>query len=47
MKTQLRKEGFDPNVIQDRLYYFNAAKGQFDPLTPAVYADICSGKLRL
>lgn len=47
-KTELRKEGFDPNAITDRLLYSNpAAQGKYAPLTPAVYADICSGKIRV
>lgn len=46
-KVQLREEGFDPNVVKDRLYYFNASKGQYEVITPSVYADICSGKIRI
>ncbi|KAL8596763.1 hypothetical protein ACOMHN_053859 [Nucella lapillus] len=46
-KTELRSEGFDPNSVNDRLLYFNSSKGKYTPVTPSVYSDICSGKIRL
>lgn len=47
MKTDLRKEAFDPNKIRDRLYYFNAVAGRYQPLTPSIYAGICNGTVRI
>ncbi|XP_067662687.1 long-chain fatty acid transport protein 4-like [Haliotis asinina] len=46
-KTDLRKEGYNPNTVKDRLYYMNAKAGMFQPVTPQVYRDICDAKIRL
>ncbi|KAJ8726237.1 hypothetical protein PYW07_000935 [Mythimna separata] len=44
-KLQYQKEGFDPDVIKDPLYF---RMGQdFVPITPQLYTDICTGKLKL
>ncbi|XP_046376251.2 long-chain fatty acid transport protein 4-like [Haliotis rufescens] len=45
-KTDLRKEGYDPNGVKDRLYYMNAKAGMFQPITQQVYKDICDTKIR-
>ncbi|KAI5742627.1 hypothetical protein M8J77_009376 [Diaphorina citri] len=45
-KLDLQKEGFDPNVIQDRLYYLSS-KGVYEELTPEVYKDLVQGNIRL
>ncbi len=46
-KADLVKEGFDPNVIDDPLYWFDPAEAQYKPLTHEVYADIVSGRVKL
>nr|KAG5710616.1 hypothetical protein BaRGS_013262 [Batillaria attramentaria] len=47
-KTDLRAEAFDPSKVRkDRLFYFSAKKGCYEPITPAVYADICGGTIRI
>ncbi|XP_052095363.1 long-chain fatty acid transport protein 4-like [Mytilus californianus] len=46
-KVDLAKEGFNPNIIKDHLYYLNSKTQQYEPLTVQVYNDICSGKIRL
>lgn len=46
-KVDLAKEGFNPNIIKDNLYYMNSKTQQYEPLTVQVYNDICSGKIRL
>jgi len=46
-KVDYRKEGFDPNKIKDNLYFLDAKKGQYIPLTPEVFQDIQLGKIRL
>ncbi|GLH04520.1 Luciferin 4-monooxygenase [Gryllus bimaculatus] len=45
-KQDLLQEGFDPNVISDKLYYFENP-GNYIPLTPELYNDILVGKVRL
>ncbi len=44
-KGGLAEEGFDPATIADPLYV--AVGGRYQPLTPAIHADIQSGRLRL
>uniref|UniRef100_A0A0B6Z9V5 Very long-chain fatty acid transport protein n=1 Tax=Arion vulgaris TaxID=1028688 RepID=A0A0B6Z9V5_9EUPU len=46
-KNKLRDEGFDVSVIKDRIHYLNPDNKQYELLTPAVHANIISGKLRL
>ncbi|XP_015175020.1 PREDICTED: long-chain fatty acid transport protein 4-like [Polistes dominula] len=44
-KINLQKEGFDPNKIQDKLY-FRSDKGYVE-VTPELYQQIISGNIRL
>lgn len=44
-KLDLQKEGFDPNKIDDKLYYLTA-KGTYSNLDRTVYEQICRGELR-
>nr|CAD7602800.1 unnamed protein product [Timema genevievae] len=46
MKKELQKEGFDPTVIKDRLYFLSPS-GTYELLTEDVYNQIFSGKIRL
>lgn len=45
-KLDLQKEGFDPSVIRDKLYYLSP-EGVYEPLTEEAFAQIQSGKIRL
>ncbi|KAI4464380.1 long-chain fatty acid transport protein [Holotrichia oblita] len=45
-KNDLQKEGFNPSVIKDPLYYYDPS-GQFLPLTEVKYNDINNGKIRV
>lgn len=45
-KLQYQKEGFDPDVIKEPLYFRNAS-GQFVPVTPQIFTEICHGKVKL
>lgn len=45
-KLDLQKDGFDIGVIKDQLYYCDS-KGIYKELTPEIYKDIHSGKIRL
>ncbi|PZC72568.1 hypothetical protein B5X24_HaOG210926 [Helicoverpa armigera] len=44
-KLQYQKEGFDPEVIKDPLYFRSGP--DFVPVTPQLYTDICTGKIKL
>lgn len=46
-KSNLVKEGFDPNVIQDRLFFRDNARKSYVPLTPDTFAAIRDMKLSL
>ncbi|XP_051917388.1 long-chain fatty acid transport protein 2-like isoform X2 [Hippocampus zosterae] len=46
-KTRLVEEGFNPALISDPLYYLNAAKRTFAPMTTEVYSAISSGMIKL
>jgi fatty-acyl-CoA synthase len=46
-KVELVKDGFDPKAISVPLYWLDPATGAYEPLTPAMYDDIVSGKVKL
>ncbi|XP_045194546.2 long-chain fatty acid transport protein 4-like [Mercenaria mercenaria] len=46
-KTTLQAEGFNPNIVKDRLFYMNTKTGQYESLTQQVYDDICNQKIRM
>lgn len=45
-KVDLQKEGFDPAVIKDKLYYLDAS-GKYQPITPDVFTKINDGSIRI
>ncbi|XP_014230312.1 long-chain fatty acid transport protein 1-like [Trichogramma pretiosum] len=45
-KFNLQKEGFDPNKIQDKVY-FRAGNKEYVEVTPQLYEDIISGTAKL
>ena len=45
-KTEYRKEGIDPNIIKDPMFYLDAKVGQYKPLTIEAYEQIKSQKIR-
>ena len=45
-KTEYRKEGIDPNIIKDPLFYLDAKVGQYKPLTVEVHEQILSQKIK-
>ena len=47
LKGQLVKEGFDPRIISDTLYYEDSAKKHYTPLTLDLYNKLLVGKSRL
>ncbi|KAJ0181727.1 hypothetical protein K1T71_002449 [Dendrolimus kikuchii] len=44
-KLQYQKEGFDPDVIKEPLYFRSGA--DFTPVTSQLFTDICNGKVKL
>ncbi len=46
LKTALQKEGFDPDVIKDPLYFLDPKKCQYVKLTKLLYNEIQSGKIK-
>jgi fatty-acyl-CoA synthase len=46
-KVDLVREGFDPSAIGDPLYFLDPDSGVYERLTPARYADILEGKVKL
>lgn len=45
-KLDLQKEGFDPNVITDKLYYLNASTSEYLLLTVEAYQKIMNQQIR-
>ena len=46
-KTDLVKEGFDPNLIQDPLYFLEPEQGSYVPLDAQILQKIVSGRVKL
>ncbi|NXS31251.1 S27A2 synthetase, partial [Pomatostomus ruficeps] len=46
-KSNLVKEGFDPNVIRDRLFFRDDARRSYVPLSAATFAAIQDMRLSL
>lgn len=46
-KVELQKEGYDPSALSDSIEVRNAADGKYIPLTPALYAEIVAGRMKL
>lgn len=45
-KLDLQKEGFNPNLIVDKLYFLNAKTNEYDLLTPEIYEKILNQDIR-
>jgi hypothetical protein len=46
-KVELKREGFDPKLINEPLFVLDSASSAYVPLTTERFEQICSGKLRL
>ena len=46
-KVDLVKEGFDPKVLGDPLYYRDPEKGGYVPLDPSAFERIEQGEIRV
>jgi fatty-acyl-CoA synthase len=45
-RLELQKEGFDPAVVEDTLYFRDPSNGAFEPLDAALRGRICDGLVR-
>lgn len=46
-KVDLVKDGFDPGAIGDPIFFLHQARQAYCRLDPALYAEICLGKVKL
>ena len=46
-KVDLVKEGFDPDTIEDPVFFFDPSEKQYVPLSKARYEEIQTGSLKL
>jgi fatty-acyl-CoA synthase len=46
-KLDLVRDGFDPSTIADPIYFLDPDSGRYELLTPARYADITEGRVKL
>ncbi|KFV64074.1 Long-chain fatty acid transport protein 4, partial [Dryobates pubescens] len=46
-KVELRKQGFDPALVKDRLYFLDSRQGHYLPLDQAAFDRIQSGQQKL
>uniref|UniRef100_A0A3B3CUF9 Arachidonate--CoA ligase n=1 Tax=Oryzias melastigma TaxID=30732 RepID=A0A3B3CUF9_ORYME len=46
-KTELRREGFDPSAVTDKLYFLDSSRGRYVQLEEELYRSILSGKHKL
>lgn len=45
-KVDLQKDGFNPSLVTDKLYYLNAKTSEYEPLTVEVYEKILNQEIR-
>ncbi|XP_036384569.1 long-chain fatty acid transport protein 4 isoform X2 [Megalops cyprinoides] len=46
-KTEMRREGFDPSTVSDRLYFLDPSSGRYVELDQELHRNILSGKQKL
>lgn len=46
-KTELRRDGFNPSTVSDRLYFLDSSRGRYMRLDDELYQSILSGKHKL
>uniref|UniRef100_A0A673WXE2 Arachidonate--CoA ligase n=1 Tax=Salmo trutta TaxID=8032 RepID=A0A673WXE2_SALTR len=46
-KTEMRREGFDPSMTSNKLYFLNPSRGRYVELHQELYSSIISGKQKL
>lgn len=46
-KMELRKQGFDPTLVKDKLYFLDCRQGRYLPLDQEAFDRIQSGQQKL
>ena len=46
-KTELRRDGFNPSSVSDKLYFLDSSRGRYIRLDEELYQSIQSGKHKL
>ena len=46
-KSDMRREGFDPSLVSDRLYFLDPSRGRYAALDQELHRSILSGKQKL
>lgn len=46
-KTDLRRDGFNPSNVSDRLYFLDSSRGRYIQLDEELYQSVLSGKHKL
>lgn len=46
-KVDLQKEGYDPTIIKDKIYYLDPKSEKYISLGPEEYEKIKTGQIRL
>uniref|UniRef100_A0A8C6U4S9 Very long-chain fatty acid transport protein n=1 Tax=Neogobius melanostomus TaxID=47308 RepID=A0A8C6U4S9_9GOBI len=46
-KTELRRDGFDPSTVSDRMFFLDSSRGRYVPLDDELHRSIIAGKVKL
>jgi fatty-acyl-CoA synthase len=46
-KVELVKEGFDPAVLHEPMFWLDPESKSYKPLTPEIYAKLVAGEVKL
>jgi len=46
-KMDYKKDGFNPSVVKDKLFYLDPKSGEYEELGMKAYTDIVSGQIRI
>uniref|UniRef100_A0A6Q2Z7Q3 long-chain-fatty-acid--CoA ligase n=1 Tax=Esox lucius TaxID=8010 RepID=A0A6Q2Z7Q3_ESOLU len=46
-KTEMRREGFNPSIVSDKLYFLDPSRGRYVELNKELHSGIVSGKQKL
>lgn len=46
-KMDYKKDGFNPSLVKDRLFYLDPKTGEYEELSLKVYTTIVTGQIRI
>jgi len=46
-KTDYKKDGFNPSLVSDKLFYLDPKSGEYSALDVKAYDGIVTGKIRI